>query len=123
MPAPRTYLERTRGRILDESERLRVASVVQLVNGAESLDEAPRGPLHLALTDRRLLMIAGSMLARRAQLISEWPTGGLSISITRRRLGGNLIHIATAEPRTAELSFEWVSGHRPRDWEPYRFRQ
>lgn len=121
MLAPRTYLERTRGRILDESERLRVASEVQFVDGPELLARAPRGTLHLALTDRRLLVVTGNRLARRARLVSEWPTGGLSISITRRRLGGNLIHIATTD--ASQLSFEWVRGHRPRDWEPYRFRQ
>lgn len=122
MPAPRSYLERTRGRILEQSERLRVASEVQLVGDSAVLPEA-RGTLHLALTDRRLLVVAASRLTCRARLLSEFPTGRLAISTTRRRLGGSLIHIVTAEPRRVRLSFEWVRGHRPGDWEPYRFRQ
>ncbi|MEL7155473.1 MAG: hypothetical protein AAFN30_02625 [Actinomycetota bacterium] len=123
MTAPHRHLERTRGRILDESERLRVASEVQLVEVDGPAPAVPRGTLHLGLTDRRLLVVATSLVTRRPRLISEWPTGGLAISITRRRLGGNLIHIATTSPERVQLSFEWVRGHRPRDWEPYRFRQ
>lgn len=123
MPAPRTYLERTRGRILDASELLRVASEVQLVEGGEALARSPRGILHLGLTDRRLLVVMGGRLTRRARLLAEWPTGALAISTTRRRVGGNLIHIAPGGNDAALLSFEWIRGQRPREWEPYRYRQ
>lgn len=128
MPAPSKHLERTRGRILAESEQLRVASRVELVNGTEWLNTKIRGRLYLALTDRRLLLVNSSIWASRSRLLSEWPTGKLSISVTRRKLGGNLIHILPTgkkDESTASgfLSFEWVNGHRPREWANYRFRQ
>ncbi len=123
MPAPRTYLERTRGRILEASELLRVASEVQLIEGGHLLADTPRGLLHLGLTDRRLVVVVRSRLTRRARLVAEWPTGGLGISTTQRRVGGNLIHIAPGGADAVLLSFEWIRGQRPREWEPYRYRQ
>ena len=123
MPAPRTYLERTRGRILESSELLRLASEVQLIDGGKLLTRAPRGLLHLGLTDRRLLVVASGRLTRRTRLVAEWPTGGLAISTTQRQVGGNLIHIAPNGDGGLPLSFEWIRGQRPREWEPYRYRQ
>lgn len=128
MPAPSKHLERTRGRILAESEQLRVASRVQLVNGTEWLNTRIRGRLYLALTDRRLLLVNNTVWASKTHLLSEWPSGRLSISVTRRKLGGNLIHIlptGDTDESTASglLSFEWVNGHRPREWANLRFRQ
>lgn len=127
MPAPRAYMERTRGRILEASELLRIASEVQLVDGADLLAEVPRGVIHLGLTDRRLLVVVGGRLTRRARLLAEWPTGRLAISTTPRRVGGNLIHIAPGGAdggaHAVLLSFEWIRGQRPREWEPYRYRQ
>ena len=119
--APTTYLERTRGRILDVAERVRVVSEVQLVTGAEVLGCRPRGNFHLALTDRRLLAVTRSWLSARAELLWDTSTAGVSLSITRRQLGPNLINISVADPE-GSLSFEWVRGHRPQDWETYRFR-
>ena len=122
MPAPRKHLERTRGRILAESEQLRVASRVQMVSGSEWLAKKVRGRLYLALTDRRLLVVTDTVRAANARLLSEWPTGKLTISVTRRKLGGNLINIVPCGTPTP-MSFEWVNGHRPRDWANYRYRQ
>lgn len=128
MPGPSKHLERTRGRILADSEQVRVASQVQVVNGAGCIDEKVRGRLFLALTDRRLLLVANTMWLGRSRLLSEWPTGRLRISVTRRKVGGNLIHIAPTDAASeatsqAMLIFEWVSGNRPREWASFRFRQ
>ena len=121
MPAPTQYLERTRGRILAESERIRVASRVQLLSKANGLEKHTRRGLFLALTDRRLLVVSKAIRASRARLLSEWPTGELRIKVTRRKLGNNLIHIESADG--LDLSFEWLNGHRPREWASFRYRQ
>ena len=121
MPAPTQYLERTRGRILAETERIRVASRVQLFGQASGLEIHARGGLFLALTDRRLLIVSKAIRASRARLLSEWPTGDLMIKVTRRKLGNNLIHIESLDG--LDLSFEWIKGHRPREWANYRYRQ
>ena len=121
MSAPTEYLERTRGRILAHSERIRVASRVQLFGKAIGFDSHLRGVLFLALTDRRLLIVTKSFRASRAKLLSEWPTGELRIKATRRKVGNNLIHIESGDG--LDLSFEWINGHRPREWVNFRYRQ
>ena len=82
-----------------------------------------RGQAIILHRDERLLVVTGSLFPSRARVVAEFPTGRLSISTTKRRIGGNLIHIGTTTERGRALSFEWVRGNRPRDWEPYRFRQ
>jgi hypothetical protein len=121
VPAPTQYLERTRGRILAESERIRVASRVQLLGKAKGLEKRSRGGLLLALTDRRLLVVTKAIRVSRARLLSEWPTGELRIKVTRRKLGNNLIHIVPVDG--LDLSFEWINGNRPQEWANYRYRQ
>ncbi len=123
MSAPRQQLERTRGRILLEAEHVRIASAVQLHSGAEVLGCAPRGVLHLALTDRRVVLATTSWPIRRSRLVAEWPSGAVTISVTRRRSEPNLINLARPDDTTgSRVSFEWLRGHRPRDWAAYRFR-
>lgn len=127
MTAPSKHLERTRGRVLSESEQLRVASRVHLVTGAEYLKTRIRGRIYLALTDRRLLVVTDTVRAVNARVLTEWPAGTVTISVTRRKLGGNLIHIhpvvSSGAAARETLSFEWITGHRPRDWANCRFRR
>lgn len=128
MPGPSKHLERTRGRILTDAERVRVASQVQVVSGDECLEGKVRGRLVLALTDKRLLLVANTPWRGSAKLVLERPTGGLKISVMKRKLGGNLIHIEPSDERSqssgqTSMIFEWVSGNKPREWASLRFRQ
>jgi hypothetical protein len=121
LPAPTTFLERTRGRILAPDEHLRVASRVDIIQPLSTAAANVSGRFYLALTDQRLLLVSRSIQARRAEIIAEWPTGKLNIKAAKRRLGNNLIHIETGEGE--DLWLEWISGNRPQEWANLRFRQ
>ena len=121
MPVASRILGRTKGKILTDGECVRLASRVQVVESVGVFDQRIRGRAVLALTDRRLLLTTEPFIASRARLVAEWPTGGIRITLSKRKLGSNLIHVVTGDGE--RLSFEWVDGHKARQWATYRFRQ
>ncbi|MDH3678931.1 MAG: hypothetical protein OEV40_03165 [Acidimicrobiia bacterium] len=120
MPPPSTHLERTRGHILGESERVRAASRVRLLDGIETLGVRTRGRLLLALTDRRLLLVAEARRAARSRLLAEWTIDGVKLAVSRPKLGNNIIEVRRHSERI--LRAEWAGGHEARVWAGLRYR-
>lgn len=120
MPPPSTHLERTRGRILGESERVRAASRVRLLEGMDTVRGRARGRLLLALTEHRVLLVAAARRAGRSQLLADWPVEGLTLAVTRPKLGNSIIELRRSSERI--LRAEWAGGHEARVWAGLRYR-
>ncbi len=119
MPGPSRNLERTRGRILAESEPLRLASTVHVAGGRDRLGDRVRGKAVLALTDCRVLLVSNSLRAGGIRLLKDWPLTEVRISVTRQKLGNSMIHLMPGDG--GDLLFEWLGGHRARSWAAHRF--
>lgn len=120
MAAPSKHLERTRGRILAESEGLRVASRVLVVGSVGAIVQRRRNRALLALTDRRLLLVSETLRASRASVLASWPTRGLMITVSKPKLGNSVIQVVASDG--TEARFEWLDGHSAREWACYRYR-
>lgn len=122
---PTSYLEKTRGRILGPAESVRIASKVQAVRATSSRYLPFRIPMRakafLALTDKRLLLVGGSLRARRARVLFEWPNHDLHFTATREKVGSGLIHVAL--PGGGSIDFERIGGEPARRWSNLHLRR